>query len=163
VGQGRFDLHCLVGRDHLPLAAQCAHLFGRLQRAVELLLRRIEVQDALRALVIAEAGIAAQLLQRVAAVGAQAHDLLDVVARARRRAFAQELEPQSHWRMSARMRKSSGASSFPSHCSTFSGALGLAQGSAWLTEIWPPLAKLVSAAGVACRSITVTSWPSCWR
>jgi len=45
----------------------------------------------------------------------------------------------------------------PSHCSTFSGALGLAQGSAWLTEIWPPLAKLVSDAGVAWRSTTVTS------
>ncbi len=61
--------------------------------------------------------------------------------------------------MSARMRNSSGASSWPSHLSTFSGALGLAQGSAWLTEICPPLAKLVSAAGVAWRSITVTSWP----
>jgi hypothetical protein len=57
------------------------------------------------------------------------------------------------------MRNSSGASSWPSHLSTFSGALGLAQGSAWLTEICPPLAKLVSAAGVAWRSITVTSWP----
>ena len=50
--------------------------------------------------------------------------------------------------MSARMRKRSGASSLPSHCNTLSGALGLAQGSAWLTEICPPLAKLVSAAGV---------------
>jgi hypothetical protein len=46
-----------------------------------------------------QASFAAQLLQRLAAVGAQAHDLLDVVARARRRAFAQELqapEPLAH-------------------------------------------------------------------
>jgi hypothetical protein len=38
----------------------------------------------------------------------------------------------------------------------------LAQGSAWLTEICPPLAKLVSAAALAWRSMTTTSWPS-WR
>ncbi len=42
-----------------------------------------------------------------------------------------------------------GASSLPNHFRTLSGAPGLAQGSAWLTEICPPLAKLVSAAGVA--------------
>jgi hypothetical protein len=82
-----------------------------------------------------------------AAVGAQAHDLLDVVARAGRRAFAQELQaPQplphvgAHAEQQRRVFR-------PSHFSTFSGALGLAQGSAWLTEICPPLAKLVSAAG----------------
>jgi peptide-methionine (R)-S-oxide reductase len=39
----------------------------------------------------------------------------------------------------------------------------LAQGSAWLTEICPPLAKLVSCAGAGCRSITVTSWPAAAR
>ena len=49
------------------------------------------------------------------------------------------------------------------HLSTLNGALGFAQGSAWLTEIWPPLAKLVSAAGEAWRSMTVTSWPSWLR
>src|SRR5262245_17845182 len=64
--------------------------------------------------------------------------------------------------MSARTRNRSGASSFIIHLRTFSGALGFAHGSAWLTEIWPPFAKLVSAAGVAWRSTTVTSWP-CWR
>src|SRR5262245_4843564 len=64
--------------------------------------------------------------------------------------------------MSARTRNRSGASSFIIHLRTFSGALGFAQGSAWLTEICPPFAKLVSAAGVAWRSTTVTSWP-CWR
>src|SRR5512134_3841115 len=69
---------------------------------------------------------------------------------------------QSHWLRSARSRNSSGASSLASHMSTLSGALGFAHGSAWLTEIWPPFAKLVSAAGVAWRSTTVTSWP-CWR
>ena len=64
---------------------------------------------------------------------------------------------QSHWRRSARGRNNSGASSCVIHFSTFSGALGFAHGSAWLTEIWPPFAKLVSAAGVAWRSTTVTS------
>ena len=41
------------------------------------------------------------------------------------------------------------------------GAPGLAHGSAWLTEIWPPLAKLVSNPEPDSRSITVTSWPAC--
>ena len=40
------------------------------------------------------------------------------------------------------------------------GALGLAQGSAWLTEIWPPLAKLVSSPAAGWRSMTVTSCPA---
>ena len=90
VGQRRLDAHGLVGADDLALAAQRAHLLGRGQRAVKLLLVGIEVQDALRALVVLDARGRAQLLQRVAAVGAQAHDLLDVVARARRRAVAQK-------------------------------------------------------------------------
>ena len=45
------------------------------------------MQNALCALVVMQAGIAAQLLQGVAAVRAQAHDLLNVVARARWRAL----------------------------------------------------------------------------
>ncbi len=64
---------------------------------------------------------------------------------------------QSHCCKSARGRNNSGASSCVIHFRTFSGALGFAHGSAWLTEIWPPFAKLVSAAGVAWRSTTVTS------
>lgn len=99
MGEGGLDLHGLVGRDHLAFATQCAHLLGGLEGAVELILRRIEVQDALRALVVLEAGVGTQLLQHLAAVGAQAHDLLDVVPGARRRAFAQELqapEPLAH-------------------------------------------------------------------
>ena len=90
VGQRWFKAHGLVGADDLALAAQLAHLLGRGQRAVEFLLVGIEVQDALRALVVLDAGGRAQLLQRVAAVGAQAHDLLDVVARARWRAVTQK-------------------------------------------------------------------------
>src|SRR5260221_10324503 len=71
--------------------------------------------------------------------------------------------PQSHWARSARGRKSSGASSRPNHFRIVKGAVGLAQGSELLTEIWPPLAKLVSSAGSGCRSTTVTSWPLCAR
>ncbi len=37
-----------------------------------------------------------------------------------------------------------------------SGACGLDHGSAWDTEIWPPLAKLVSSPASGCRSTTVT-------
>ena len=99
VGERGLDAHRLVGADHLALAAQGAHLLGGGQGAVELLGAGVEVQDALRALVVLDAGGGAQLLQRVAAVGAQAHDLLDVVARARRGAFAQERkapEPLAH-------------------------------------------------------------------
>ena len=48
------------------------------------------MQDALRALVVFDIAFAAQSLQRVAAVGAQAHDLLNIVARACGRAFAHE-------------------------------------------------------------------------
>ena len=99
VGQRGLDAHGLVGADHAALAAQGAHLLGGGQGAVELLLVRIEVQDALRALVVLQAGGGAQLLQRLAAVGAQAHDLFDVVARARRGAVAQKgqaPEPLAH-------------------------------------------------------------------
>src|SRR6266849_5305051 len=71
--------------------------------------------------------------------------------------------PQSHWARSARGRKSSGASSRPNHFRIVKGAVGLAQGSEWLTEIWPPLAKLVSSAGSGWRSTTITSWPLCAR
>ena len=93
VAQRRFDAHRLVGADDLALAAQLAHLFGRAERAVEFLGVGIEMQDALRALVVLDAGVAAQLLQRAAAVGAQADDLPDVVARALGRAVAQEGQP----------------------------------------------------------------------
>ena len=48
---------------------------------------------------------------------------------------------------SQRRWRSSGASTRPSHFSAFSGVLGVAQGVAWLAEICPPLAKLVSSAG----------------
>ena len=92
VPQRGLDAHRFVGRDHAPVATQRAHLGGRPLGAIELLLVRVEMQDALRALVVVDAGVAPQRLQRVAAVGAQAHDLLDVVACARRRAFTQELQ-----------------------------------------------------------------------
>ena len=92
MGQGWFDAYGLVGADHLAFAAQLAHLLCGAERAVKFLLVGIEMQDALGALVVLDAGVAAQLLQGRTAVGAQAHDLLDVVACARRRAFAQELQ-----------------------------------------------------------------------
>ena len=50
------------------------------------------MQDALRPLVVIQPGGGAQLLKRLAAVSAQADNLLDVVARASRRAFPQELQ-----------------------------------------------------------------------
>ena len=93
VAQRGFQAHGFVGRDHAPVAAQRPHLRGRGFGAVELLLAGVEVQDALGTFVVGQAQVTAQLLQRVAAVGAQAHDLLDVAARACRRAFAQELQP----------------------------------------------------------------------
>ncbi len=92
VAQRGLDGHRLVGRDHAPVAAQLAHLRGRRRGGVEFLAAGVEVQDALRALVVGDAALAPQLLQRRAAVGAQAHDLTDVVPRARRRALAQELQ-----------------------------------------------------------------------
>jgi hypothetical protein len=39
----------------------------------------------------------------------------------------------------------------------------LAHGSACDTEIWQPLAKLVSCAAPGCRSSTVTSWPALFK
>src|SRR5688500_14658780 len=68
---------------------------------------------------------------------------------------------QAHCFVSARSLKRSGASSLKSHLMTLSGAAGFAHGSAWLTEIWPPLAKLVSMAASAWRSNTDTSCPAC--
>jgi hypothetical protein len=92
VAQGRLELHCVVRRDHAAVAAQRAHLRGRRFRAIELFLAGVEMQDALCPLVVGNVARLAQLLQRVAAVGAQAHDLRDVVPRARRRALAQEAQ-----------------------------------------------------------------------
>ncbi len=99
MGQGRLQAHGFVGIDQAAVAAQGLHLLGGLERALELAGVRIEVQDALHALLVLDAGVRPQLLQGLAAVGAQAHDLLDVVARARGRAVAQEgqaPEPLAH-------------------------------------------------------------------
>ena len=63
VGQGRFDAYGLVGADDLAFAAQLAHLLCGAERAVKFLLVGIEMQDALGALVVLDAGVAAQLLQ----------------------------------------------------------------------------------------------------
>src|SRR5436190_4068440 len=71
--------------------------------------------------------------------------------------------PHSHWRSSGRRRKRSGEFSRPSHFRILSGAVGLAQGSACDTEIWPPLANEVSMPASACRSRTVTSCPALLR
>ena len=65
-------------------------MFGGFQRALKLLLARVEMQDALGAVVVFDAGIRAQLLQHAAAVSAQVDDLFDVVAGARWRAFTQK-------------------------------------------------------------------------
>ena len=55
--------------------------------------------------------------------------------------------PRSTGAVPAAGRNSSGASSpCPSQFSIFRGAAGLAQGSEWLTDTWPPLARLVSRA-----------------
>jgi hypothetical protein len=59
----------------------CRGIFG---------LTRVEVQDALGQLVVLQAQLSTQLLQRGAAVEPEVDDLADVVARARRRAFTQE-------------------------------------------------------------------------
>ena len=69
----------------------------------------------------------------------------------------------SHCIGSSRGRNSSGASGRPSHLRILRGADGLAHGSAWLTAIWPPLARLVSSAGPSRRSMTTTSWPAARR
>src|SRR5215831_20440512 len=67
--------------------------------------------------------------------------------------------PQAHWRGSMRRRKSSGASSRQIRLRIFSGASGLAHGSACEAEIWPPFANEVSRPGPVRRSMTVTSCP----
>src|SRR5690554_2774220 len=56
-----------------------------------------------------------------------------------------------------------GASVRPSERKAIHGAAGLDHGSGWLTEICPPLAKLVSSAGPGWRSTTLTSKPACNR
>src|SRR5690606_25191376 len=67
----------------------------------------------------------------------------------------------SHCRGSARSRRRSGASARSSQRAARRNAVGFAHGSAWLTELCPPLAKLVSEAGSCPRSTTTTSKP--WR
>src|SRR5690606_24056895 len=51
-------------------------------------------------------------------------------------------------------------SSLNSQRASFKGACGFAQGSEYDTEIWQPLARLVSCAGPLSRSMTTTSWPA---
>ena len=67
------------------------HLLGGFERRVKLFGRGVKVQNALCALVVLQAGGGTQLLQHGAAVGAQTHNLLDVVPCACRGAFAHEL------------------------------------------------------------------------
>src|SRR5215203_6928 len=62
--------------------------------------------------------------------------------------------------MSILGRNSSGERPSNSHFRIFNGADGFAHGSAWLTEIWPPLAKLVSSPAPGCRSMTQTLRPA---
>jgi hypothetical protein len=120
------------------------------------------VQDALRALVVGDAGVAAQLLQHVAAVGAQAHDLLDVVARARRRAFAQELQapqPLPHVGADAEQQRRVFLAQPLQHLqrrARVGPGLGMAD------RDLPAVGKAGFGGGEAWRSTTVTSWPS-WR
>src|SRR5688572_19553106 len=71
--------------------------------------------------------------------------------------------PQDHCAGSMRQRKSNGASSRQIHLRILNGASGLAHGSEWLTEIWPPLAYEVSRPAPSWRSTTTTSWPSSRR
>ena len=54
----------------------------------------------------------------------------------------------------------SGASSRPSQRRIFGTTAGFAQGSAWLAEIWPPLANEASIPASPWRSATVTSCPA---
>ncbi|CFN63889.1 Uncharacterised protein [Bordetella pertussis] len=68
--------------------------------------------------------------------------------------------PHCHWRQSSCGRNSSGASSWNIHFSSLNGACGLAQGSAYDTDICAPLARLVSCAAPVHRSTTTTSWPA---
>ncbi len=93
VAQGGFDRNRLVRRQQPTLASKLLHQADRALRGVEFPLRGVEVQDALGPLVVLDARLAAQRLQGVAAVGAQADDLADVVARACGQAFAQEAQP----------------------------------------------------------------------
>ena len=82
----------LVDGDQAAVAAERAHLRCGSLGGRELRGARIEMQDALRALVVIDADVAAQLLQHLAAVGAEPDDVLDVAAGPPRRALAQERE-----------------------------------------------------------------------
>ena len=81
MGQGRLQAHGFVGVDQAAVAAQGLHLLGGLESALELAGVRVEVQDALHALLVLDAGVRPQLLQGLAAVGAQANDLPDALSR----------------------------------------------------------------------------------
>ncbi len=70
VAQRRLDRQGLVDSDQAAVAAERAHLRCGSLGGRELCGARIEMQDALRALVVVDADVAAQLLQHLAAVGA---------------------------------------------------------------------------------------------
>src|SRR3546814_6424695 len=70
--------------------------------------------------------------------------------------------PHHHCLRSKLGRKTMGESSLNSQRASLRGACGLAHGSEYDTEIWQPLARLVSWAGPLSRSMTTTSWPACF-
>ena len=130
VGQGRFDAHRLVGADDLAFASPtgASALRGRARRQIPSGWYRNARMPWVRwsySMPVSRRSCC----RPHGCKGAQAHDLLDVVACARRGAVAQELQaPETG--AGRRARETAGASSWPSHCSTLSGALRLAQGSA---------------------------------
>jgi hypothetical protein len=87
------DRHRLVHRLHLPVEPVRGHDLRGRHGAIEFVLLRVVVQDPQLLLVVVDAGLGAQRLQRIAAVERKLHDLGDVLARVRRRAF--EEEPQA--------------------------------------------------------------------
>ena len=67
--QRRLDLYTFGGALHLAPHAERAQLLGMAREGVEVALARREMQDAARQLVVANAGLAPQPAQALAAVG----------------------------------------------------------------------------------------------
>lgn len=88
--QRRFQRNALVGRLRHQRATRIAQQAGGVLRALPFVRIGVEVQDAARQLVVVDAGLGTQRAQQRAAVTAQRHQLPDVMAQPRRRAFAQK-------------------------------------------------------------------------
>ena len=86
------DGEAFAGGDRLHVATVFAHDGSGTDAGLEFTFVRVEMQDPAFEMVVPDAGLRPQCLQRRATVQSERHELTDVLARAPRQAFTQEVQ-----------------------------------------------------------------------